>query len=241
MRSKIFGEILEQTPQEIKDRVEEKVEKMLIIKSLEEGIRQDQLIKNILDLHNKGNPIDLDLTYSKGVFYKSGLLQQPVHKVDLNEEGDGIINCDFVDTPFENESIKSIMFDPPFVISGKTASKSKDGSCVITKRFTAYHSWQELKDSYKGALTESYRILEDNGIMIVKCQNQISSGKQHFSHYYVLKTCLELGFYPLDEFVVMSKSKMTSFGGRWHTQQHAMKMHSYFLVFKKRKAKVNYD
>ena len=133
------------------------------------------------------------------------------------------------------------MFDPPFVIVGKTYKESKEGSCVMAKRFTGYENWQQLKDSYKGALTESYRILEDDGIIIVKCQNTISSGRQHFSHYYVMKTCIELGYYPLDEFVVVAKSKITSFGGRWKTQHHAMKMHSYFLVFKKRKAKVNYD
>ena len=44
---------------------------------------------------------------------------------------------------------------------------------------------------------------------------------------------MELGFYPVDEFVLQAKSKITSFGGRWKTQKHAMKMHSYFLVFKK--------
>ena len=40
---------------------------------------------------------------------------------------------------------------------------------------------------------------------------------------------------------VYSEARITSFGGRWKTQKHAMKMHSYFLVFKKTKNKVNYE
>ncbi len=38
-----------------------------------------------------------------------------------------------------------------------------------------------------------------------------------------------------------NKSKMTSFGGRWKTQQHAMKHHSYFLVLKKCNININYE
>ena len=214
---------------------------MGIIKSLESDLKQEEIIKNILNLHNGGNPIDLDLTYSKGIFYKSGLVQQPKYKVDLNFVGEGIINCSFDNTPFENSSMKSIMFDPPFLITGKTYKDNKKGSSIIAKRFTGYHSWDELKESYKGALRESYRILEDGGLLIIKCQNTISSGKQHFSHFFVLKTALELGFYPLDEFVLQAKSKLTSFGGRWKTQKHAMKHHSFFLCFRKIKNKVSYE
>ena len=212
-----------------------------MIKSLQTDLKQEDIIKNIVDLHNEGKAIELDLTYSKGVFYKSGVVQEPKYKVDLNYVGEDIINCDFTNTPFENETIESIMFDPPFLITGKTYKENKEGSSIIAKRFTGYHSWDELKQSYIGALKESFRLLKKDGILIVKCQNTVSSGKQHFSHFLVLKTAIELGLYPIDEFVLQAKSKITSFGGRWKTQKHAMKMHSYFLVFKKTKNKVNYE
>ena len=39
-----------------------------MIKSLQPDLKQDEIIKNIIDLHNEGKPIELDLTYSKGVF-----------------------------------------------------------------------------------------------------------------------------------------------------------------------------
>ena len=212
-----------------------------MIKSLQPDLKQDEIIKNIIDLHNEGKPIELDLTYSKGVFYKSGLVEEPKFKIDLNYIGENIINCDFTNTPFEDETVESIMFDPPFLITGKTYKENKEGSSIIAKRFTCYYNWEELKQSYIGALKESFRLLKKDGILIVKCQNTVSSGKQHFSHFLVLKTAIELGLYPIDEFVLQAKSKITSFGGRWKTQKHAMKMHSYVLVFKKTKNKVNYE
>ena len=76
-----------------------------MIKSLQPDLKQDEIIKNIIDLHNEGKPIELDLTYSKGVFYKSGLVEEPKFKIDLNYIGENIINCDFTDTPFEDETI----------------------------------------------------------------------------------------------------------------------------------------
>ena len=39
--------------------------------------RQEDIINDILNLHNDGNGIDVDVTYSKGVFYKSGEVKQP--------------------------------------------------------------------------------------------------------------------------------------------------------------------
>ncbi len=132
------------------------------------------------------------------------------------------------------------MFDPPFVISGKSWDKSMDGSCKISKRFGAYYNWDELKDHYTNSLCEFYRLLVKDGLLIFKLQNTISSGKQHFSHYYVIKEAINYGFYPIDEFVLLAKSKMTAFGGRWKVQRNAMKYHSYFLVFRKTPCKIDY-
>jgi len=74
----------------------------------------------------------------------------------------------------------------------------------------------------------------------MKLQNTVSSGKQHLTHFFTISEALSAGFYPKDEFVLESRGKITSFGGRWKTQKHAMKYHSYFLVFEKSKTKIDY-
>ena len=132
------------------------------------------------------------------------------------------------------------MFDPPFVIAGKTYKDNGEGSSKIAKRFSAYENYDELMKHYERTLKEAYRLLKDDGILIVKCQNTVSGGKQYFSHFFLMSAAIQLAFYPKDEFVLVNKSKMTSFGGRWSKQEHAMKHHSYFLVFKKKKVNLKY-
>lgn len=201
---------------------------------------QEDIINNILSLHSPNNKIDVDVTYSKGVFYKSGVVQQPTYKFDLTPQTEDTIQVDSRDLPLEDGSVETIMFDPPFVIAGETYKSNGENSSKIAKRFSAYKNFDELKEHYYNSLREFYRVLKKGGIVIFKCQNTVSGGKQLFSHYFILKSALEIGFYPKDEFVLLSKSKMTSFGGRWKQQQHAMKYHSYFLVLKKEDCKVNY-
>lgn len=213
---------------------------MKVIKSIYD--KQEEIINDILFLHNNGKSIDLDCTYSKGVFYKNGEVIEPKIKSDLNPINDSIIQSCSSNLDFINEyEIESIIFDPPFIISGKSWDKSKEGSCKTTKRFGAYYSFDELKNHYYNSLKEFHRILKKNGIIIFKLQNTVSSGKNHFTHFFVLKSALELGLKPIDEFILISKSKMTSFGGRWKRQIHAMKYHSYFLIFRKTKNNVNYE
>lgn len=213
----------------------------MIIKSINDN--QHQIIYDILKLHNNSESIELDPTYSKGVFYKNskGLIEEPKYKFDLIPQTEDTIQASSDNIPLESDSIKSIMFDPPFVISGKTWKDSEDESCKITKRFGCYYSWDELKDHYSKSIIEFNRLLKPNGILIFKLQNTISSAKQYFSHYYVMKEAINFGFYPIDEFVLTAKSKMTSFGGRWKTQRNAMKYHSYFLVFRKTPCKIDYS
>ena len=194
-----------------------------------------------MKLHANTDIIDLDCTYSKGAFYKSGLVKQPIFKYDLHPQSPDVNRSDSRSLPFEDNVLNTIIFDPPFVISGKTYTKSKKNTCTIQKRYSCYFSFQELKDHHYNSLKEFYRILKPNGIVIFKIQNTVSSGKQHFSHFYAIKAAIELGFYPIDEFVLPMKSKLTSFGGRWNIQRHAMKFHSFILIFKKTKCKVNYD
>nr|DAX18157.1 MAG TPA: adenine-specific methyltransferase [Caudoviricetes sp.] len=203
---------------------------------------QENVINDILFLHSPNKRIDVDVTYSKGVFYKSGKVAQPTYKFDLMPQTEDTIQADSRCLPLDDDSIETIMFDPPFIIAGESYKNNTDSnSSKIAKRFSAYKNFEELKEHYYNSLKEFYRVLKKRGIVIFKCQNTVSGGKQLFSHYFILKSALEIGFYPKDEFVLLSKSKMTSFGGRWKRQQHAMKHHSYFLVLKKENCKVDYD
>lgn len=203
-----------------------------IIRSVNDD--QEQIILDILNLHVPSGIIDLDPTYSKGVFYKSGFVPDPRLKFDIEPQTEDTIKSSSEKLPINDESISSMIFDPPFVISGKTWENSKEDSCATTKRFGCFYSIQELWKFYYNSLEEFYRILEDNGILIFKCQDTVTSGKNYQSHCEIYNMATELGFYAKDLFILTAKNRMNSFGGRWKKQQHARKYHSYFWVFQKR-------
>lgn len=198
---------------------------MSIIKTI--GYDQDEMIKNIVDLHCGGH-IDVDPTYSKGVFYKSGVIPQPTHKFDLFPQTEDTVECAAENLPFEDNTVGTIMFDPPFLV-GYTKPKTTG---IIGKRFGGFRYISDLWAWYDDCLKEHYRILNPKGKLVFKCQDTVSGGKQHLSHVYIINKAEEYGFYTKDLFVLLAKSRLI--GHNHGSQQHARKFHSYFLVFEKR-------
>ena len=84
-----------------------------------------EAISNIMTLY-KIDQFDLDCTYSRGLFWKN--LPPPKIKTDLVPITDDTIEADSENLPFECGSMKSTMYDPPFVISGKLYKENKEGS-----------------------------------------------------------------------------------------------------------------
>jgi len=196
-----------------------------VIKSID--FDQYNIIKNILKLHCPAG-IHLDPTYSKGVFYRNSGIKPPVHKFDLYPQIEGVLKADAKALPFLTASIKSIMFDPPF-LAGNTTKKPKG---KMLQRFNGFPYIKDLWSWYDQAFAEFHRILIDKGVLIVKCQDTISGGKQYFSHIHVINELEKLGFYTKDLFVLLAKSRMI--GHNHANQKHARKFHSYFIVFEKR-------
>jgi hypothetical protein len=144
--------------------------------------------------------------------------------------------------PFDSGSMKSIMYDPPFIIVGSGANykNNKEGSSIMAKRFEGYGTYEDLKSNYYNTLKELYRICEKGGFVVMKCQDTVSGGKQHFSHVMVMNMAFSLGFYPRDMFILTSNVRVNAFNGtKWSKQYHARKYHSYFIILEKTKPKVN--
>lgn len=189
---------------------------------------QDKILKDIIRLYLGGQPIHADVTYSRGIFYKN--IPQPRLKFDINPQAPDVVESSFDNLPLDNDSIESLVFDPPFM---PTQSRNNPG--VIKTRFTAFNSVVEMFASYKAGLQEFWRVLEPGGILIVKCQDTVSSGKNYFSHYEIERYSREIGFDEIDLFILGSKNVLIS--SKWKRQIHARKSHSYFIVFGKPKSR----
>lgn len=198
-----------------------------MIKSI--SFDEQEIIRNILELHIKGS-IELDPTYSKGNFYKKGLLQ-PIYKFDISPQTEDTIKADCRKLPIESDSINCIMFDPPFLATTGQSLLKKEGN-IINKRFGVYRTEKELFDFYVESLKEFYRVLKSNKFLIFKCQDKVSSGKQYWSHVFIINEAEKIGFYCKDLFIYAVNNRIVA---NWQkNQQHARKYHSYFLVFQKK-------
>jgi hypothetical protein len=197
-----------------------------------------EAIKNIMELY-KIEQFDLDCTYSKGNFWKD--LPSPINKSDLYPVNETVIEANSENLPFGDNTMKSIMYDPPFVVAGKSYRDNKEGSSIIAKRFEGYTTYNDLKVNYFNTLKELYRICDKGGFVVMKCQDTVSGGKNHFTHCLIMNMATEIGFYPRDMFILTSNVRINSFGTKWTKQEHARKYHSYFWVFEKVKPKVKYD
>jgi hypothetical protein len=184
--------------------------------------------------------IDCDPTYSIGNFYKNTGIEKPLYKFDINPQVEGVEYGDSRELPLGDSSINCMMFDPPFLATtGKSLTENNDNN-IINKRFGVYPSEQELHRFYIDSLKESYRVLADKGILIFKCQDKISSGKQYMSHCFVHDEAVKTGFYPKDMFVLLAKNRLVA-DWQLKNQKNARKFHSYFWVFEKTNKKILYQ
>ncbi len=191
---------------------------------------QYEILQWIIKLHLKGERIGVDPTFGKGMFYRNKRIKLPEFVSDADPYRAG--NVDGVEVkqhqaerlPLPDDSVGSIIFDPPFL------SKTGKGS-IIKDRFGDYPSMKELWNFYDSAIWEFNRILKINGILIFKCQNTVMSGKQWWSTHYIENIAEEFGFRKVDEFILLAKHRMPQHNLKM--QRHARKYHSYFLVFEK--------
>lgn len=187
---------------------------------------QHEIIRDIITLHCPQG-IELDPTYSKGIFYKNSGINPPLFKFDKFPQTKDTRQSDANKLPIVRNGVTSIMFDPPFV-AGHTKEKPTG---IIGERFHGFRYVPDLWSWYKECLAEFHRILAKDGVLIVKCQDTVSSGKQWWSHVFLINEAEKIGFYTKDLFVLTAASRLI--GHNHANQKHARKFHSYFLVFKK--------
>lgn len=217
-----------------------------IIKSV--SYNQHEILFNIMKLHNEGKPFDCDITYSIGNFYGDFTIPndngekfnitipQPKHKFDVFPQFEDVKKIEpYGNILLENNSIKSIVIDLPFVVSPKTAPSVVNGSSersnLIYKRFSSYYPASEMFKSYSHWINEAFRVLEDGGICVFKCQNTISGSIFYCTEEFSWMEAQRAGFYVLDRFTLVAKQRIIS--GKVKSQQHARNFSSVFWVFKK--------
>lgn len=200
-----------------------------------------ELFPQVLALHVPEGATVADVTYGQGVFWR----KVPPDRYRLLAT-DLATGTDCRALPYAEASIDALVLDPPYLeglLREKPETRGGQGSHVALRRH--YDSgggresptagggrWhQAVLDLYLAAAAEARRVLRDHGILIVKCQDEVSANRQELTHVQIVAGLAGLGFYARDLFVLVRSNRPGV--ARLLRQVHARKNHSYFLVFQK--------
>lgn len=189
----------------------------------------DEIITGILRLHNHGFPFDADVCFSRGSFYKSGVVPLPRLRFDIAPQDLDTERACATKLPLRSLSLDSIVFDPPFMFNPHGSALTKNQAAG---RFTMFPTWADLERVYKGALNEFYRVLRPGGIVAFKCQDYTDS-RTVLTHCLVWDWARTRGFYAKD-FFVRYRLNGPAYNPSLN-QRHARKYHSYWFVLEKEK------
>jgi len=219
-----------------------------------------EVFRQILDLHvPKGSKV-ADVTFGTGVFWKSvphGHYELLASDIAV-KSNDGVLpfmevqdGVDLRELPYADDSLDCVVLDPPYMEGFYRGYESHLAGSGNYSAFRYHYSngratqsseggpkWHDaVTDLYVHGGIEAYRVLRPNGMLIVKCQDEVSANKQRLTHVEIITAYESIGFYTKDLFVVMRTNKAGV--SRLKKQEHARKNHSYFLIFQKRKIKVS--
>lgn len=199
------------------------------------------IFPKILALHVPEGSKIADVTYGKGVFWRN----VPDGKYQLSPS-DLKTGVDCRSLPYDSSSIDCVVLDPPYMEGFYRRSVGHLAGSGSHSAFREHYSNGDLTregsgpkwhfavlDMYLKAGVEAYRILKENGILIVKCQDEVSANEQHLTHVEIINAYGKMGLYCKDLFIVIRSNKPAV--SRTKGQIHARKNHSYFLVFVKTK------
>ena len=197
-----------------------------------------EVFPQVLALHVPKGATVADVTWGKGVFW------QNVPKATYNVLGTDLksgVDCRHL--PYETGTIDCVVLDPPYMeglFQVSTDHMAGGGShAAFRENYSNGRATDEggpkwhdaVTDLYFQAGREAFRVLRSEGVLIVKCQDEVSANRQCLTHVEIINEFVGYGFYCKDIFVVVRTNRPII--SRLKKQEHARKNHSYFLVFVK--------
>jgi len=198
-----------------------------------------QVFPKILELHVPKGSVIADVTYGGGVFWKNVNLEEDGYKLFQSDIQNGV---DCRDLPYFTSSLDCVVLDPPYMEGLYRKDKNHLAGSGSHAAFREFYSNGEattdgpkwhgaVLDMYFRAGHEAHRVLKPSGILIVKCQDEVSANTQRLTHVEIIVKYEDIGFYAKDLFVLVRPNAPCI--TRLKKQVHARKNHSYFLIFVK--------
>lgn len=196
-----------------------------------------EVFPEVLALYVPDGAIVADVTFGKGVFWQK--VEPGRYAVKATDLQTGV-DCRAL--PYPDASVDCVVLDPPYMEGLFRKSKSHLAGSGTHGAFREHYSngettddgpkWHDaVLDLYFRAGREAHRVLKPEGVLIVKCQDEVSANRQRLTHVEIINEYDGYGFYAKDLFVVVRVNRPGV--SRLKKQVHARKNHSYFVVFVK--------
>ncbi len=177
--------------------------------------------------------IILDPTFGRGTWWKRWTPAPPGRLVahDLNPRlsptGE---SCDFRNLPYDRDTFDAVVLDGPYKLNG-TSTVSVDERYGVE----CYASWQDRHTLIRDGMTECSRVLRGGGVLLVKCQDQVCSGRIRWQSDEFSAHGATLGLVKVDQFYFLGGGRpqpaRSRMDGKVSGQQHAYGRPSCLLVF----------
>lgn len=176
----------------------------------------------------------LDCTYGSGRFWRkwrpNKLIRADIDVIDeAGNTREGVVQSDFTDMPWGSNTMKTVVFDPPYKLNG---TPSQGGPANSDKSYGVgkYQSPANRMKLILAGADESYRVCAPGGHVLIKCQDQVSSGKMHWQTIDVTNHMRDQ-----DDCELVDMLHLPSYRAqpRGRQQVHAHQNYSTLLVFQK--------
>jgi DNA modification methylase len=183
------------------------------------------LVSKVVELYLKKGQTICDPTWGRGVFWRQ------VNLADYKMYASDLVTCpearyDLRHLPYGDAFFDLGVLDPPYAHNpGHMLVEPNYQNAATTRGF--YH--KDIMNLYLEGMREMKRILKAEAMLLVKCQDEIESSFQRWSHIEIYEMAKRLGFFAKDLFV-LKQSRFPKI--QRENQKHARKCHSYLWVFK---------
>jgi len=176
-----------------------------------------------------------DVTWGRGVFWKKIQNGQPnifngatytIIGSDIEQRAD--VRADFRCLPYRDEMFDAVVLDPPWA-NLSTGARTHRMTDLYQLKPTCL---EELNNLYFEGIREAKRILRLSGILIVKVQDNVSSGKKLWITDSVYHVGVSLGFHPMDRMIQVAATEPLM---PWQVKQqrHFRARESFYWVMRK--------
>lgn len=203
-----------------------------------------KVFPEILSLHVPDGATVADVTCGNLTFWNRVQPEQYdrlATDIDPDKSLDSDDGVDCRDLPYSDASVDCVVLDPPYAAGffrsdagrrpgvGSHSSFREAYSSGVAHDGSGKHH-QAVLSLYRAAGSEASRVLCEEGMFIVKVQDEVNANTQELTHLQITNIYEDMGFETVDLFVVVRSNRPSVTG--INQQVHARKNHSYFMVYR---------